>query len=82
MADRDTFGARLKFLREAAGLTARALDQKAGCGIGYAAMIESGARGKKVGFEIAKRYARALGCSAEWLLDGTGKMPRPRGKAA
>lgn len=78
----ETFGSRLKALRETAKLSARALDEKAGCGRGYAAMIESGARGKKVGFEIAKRYARVLGCRVEWLLDGTGKPPRLNGRAA
>ena len=77
----DTFRGRLKTLREARGFSARALDEKAGCGVGYAAMIESGERGKKVGLEVARRYARVLGCSLEWLLDGSGKPPRVKGAA-
>ena len=82
MAIAESFGGRLRMLREAAGLSARSLDAKAGCGIGYAAMIESGARGKKVGLDVARRYARALGCTLDWLLDGSGKGPRLKGRAA
>lgn len=72
---------RLKLLRALTGLKARAFDRKAKVAEGLAAMVEAGAR-PSIRAETAKKYAKAHGCDWVWLYDGTGKAPRPRGKAA
>lgn len=75
-------GERLKILRAYTGIDSlRAFDRKAGVPEGLAAMLESGAR-QTIRAETAKKYAAAHGCDWVWLFDGTGKAPRPRGKAA
>lgn len=81
MATATDLGLRLRRLREATGLSARAFDEKAGVAIGLAAMLESGAR-RGIRVATAKKYAAACGCDWLWLLEGTGKPPRLKGRAA
>lgn len=69
-----TFGSRLRRLRVIAGTSARELDRLAKTPVGLAAMLESGAR-SNVEVETALKYARALGCSLDWLILGSGKPP-------
>ncbi len=68
-------------MRESMGLSARAFDKRAGVAVGLAAMLESGAR-RNVRVDTAKKYAFACGCEWLWLLEGTGKPPRLKGRAA
>jgi hypothetical protein len=55
-------------------MSARALDQLAGVARGTTALLESQKR-KHITAETARLYIRALGCSLDWLVTGSGKAP-------
>ncbi len=76
----ETFGTRLKWLRDVAGIeSARAVDRilkrnpKAGS---YTAMLEGGAR-KDPGIDMAVEYAELYGVTLDWLVRGKGSPPSP-----
>ncbi len=70
---------RLRFARDDAGLSARALDAAAGITAGHTSQIEAGRR-TAVAIETVRRLAEALGVSIDWLV--TGFPPRKRPRAA
>jgi transcriptional regulator with XRE-family HTH domain len=71
-----TFGARLARARRAAGIeSARELDRRIDVAEGYTSLLESGARENPSG-KVVVRYARELGVTAEWLVDGVGEGPQ------
>jgi transcriptional regulator with XRE-family HTH domain len=69
-----TLAGRLRAARTLAGLSGRALDKLAGRKEGHASVIESRPDGA-VKAAVAMAYARALGVSLEWLVDGKGEPP-------
>src|SRR5690242_5792072 len=80
MDDQDTWGARLRHLRQARALTQAALAQQAGCAPDTVKKIEAGVRCPSLG--LATRFADALGLMgaerAAFLAAGT----RLRARAA
>jgi transcriptional regulator with XRE-family HTH domain len=64
-----TVSERLRESRERHGLSAKALDVKAGLTKGHTSLIESGRR-TKLAAETAQKLAVALGVSLDWLLGG------------
>lgn len=71
----DTIGRRIRQLRGYAGVSARELDRLVGrASQGYTALIEADRRGN-ISADIARGYARVLGCSLDWLINGSGKAP-------
>jgi transcriptional regulator with XRE-family HTH domain len=71
---RQTFGTRLSAARKMSGLTARGLDALVGLSGGYTSRLERG-RPAFAGGEALSGFARVLGVSVDWLLDGKGEMP-------
>lgn len=71
---KEGIGGRLRLLRGYAGISARALDRVAKTPRGLASMLESGQR-TAGSPETVLKYARALGCSYEFLILGLGKPP-------
>lgn len=69
-----TVAARLKWAREASGLSGRVLARKAGLSLSHVSIIESGKR-RTVATSTANALATALGISWVWLLSGEGKAP-------
>lgn len=67
---------RLREARERAGLSARALDEKAGITPGHTTLIESGRR-ESPAVETIRKLAEALGVSIDWLVTGreSGTLP-------
>lgn len=61
---------RLHEARCRAGLSARALDGKAGITVGHTALIESGRR-ERPAAETVRKLADALGVSIDWLVSGS-----------
>lgn len=76
MSDSDpgTLGSRLRYARDLSGLGSRELGRLAGVSEGYPSNIESGAR-KNVPIEALSGFARVLGLSLDWLVDGQGDPP-------
>lgn len=62
-----TMAERLREAREAQGLSARALDARAGITVGHTALIESGQRVSPA-METVRKLAVALGVSLDWLV--------------
>lgn len=60
---------RLREARERAGLSARALDEKAEITAGHTALIESGRR-ESPAVETIRKLAAALDVSIDWLVTG------------
>jgi len=71
------FHARLKELREAAGLTQGTLAELAGLSKGGVANLEQGIR--KPSLETAQKLATALGVSCEAFNEPTTTVQEPRG---
>jgi transcriptional regulator with XRE-family HTH domain len=73
-----SIGSRLSEARKRAGLSARALDKKAGITPGHTTLIEQGERAKPSA-EIVHKLAVALGVPMGWLVAGeageSGEMP-------
>lgn len=71
---------RLREARERAGLSARALDERAEITPGHTTLIESGRR-ENPAVETIRKLAAALGVSLDWLVtghdaaDATGPQP-------
>lgn len=70
-------GGRLRALREAGGLDPLALSRAAGVSCSLVGMLERGERGTRISARAALDLARALGCSVEYLVDGTEAAPGP-----
>lgn len=74
-----TFTARVTFLREKAGVSARELDRLAGLAEGHVSMLElrerRGEGGSRPHSRTAIRLATVLGASLEFLLLGEGAAP-------
>lgn len=77
MATPRSLGARLRSVRELAGLSARELDRLAGQAEGHATVIEL-RESTAVRTDTADRYARVLGVSLDWLVSGSGDAPTQR----
>lgn len=74
----DSLGARLRVARELAGISARELDRLARKrSDGLAAMIERGTKPNPEA-STAGEYARTLGVSLDWLVNGIGAGPSTR----
>lgn len=73
-------GARIRQLRQIAGVSARELSRLALLpGACHVSLIESaGAKSDRLRASTAIAVARVLGCSLDWLLMGVGKPPRDR----
>ena len=68
----ETFGARVKRLREERKITSASdLDELAGLSRGHTWLIESGERGKSPSANTARKLASALGVTLDELLEGT-----------
>lgn len=67
---------RLREARLRAGLTARALDEKAEITSGHTALIESGRR-ESPAVETVRKLAAALGVSLDWLVTGAERESGP-----
>jgi len=74
--DLSGIGGRLRYAREAAGLSSRQLSQRAGIAQAIAGMIERGAT-RAPTTETVQRIASVLGVSLDWLIAGTGQAPSP-----
>lgn len=74
MPNTEPTGARVRRLREVAGISLRELAWLAETSPGYPAHVESGFV-EQIGTAIAFRLARVLGCSLEHLLTGGGDPP-------
>jgi transcriptional regulator with XRE-family HTH domain len=72
-----TFGERLRELREAAGLSAWALAQRAGVAVQTVTRAEADANADP-GWRTVQRLALALGVSTEELRDHGLNLPEPR----
>lgn len=72
-----SLGERLRWAREAGGLTTKGLDRMASLGEGHTAMVETGRR-KRPSDETLRAFANVLGLRPEWLLLGSGSAPDPR----
>jgi SOS-response transcriptional repressor LexA len=70
--EKQTFGARVKQVRKAAGLTQKQLAQRAGISQPTVAYIERERNSKST---AAVQLARVLNVSAEWLVSGDGSGP-------
>lgn len=70
-----SFGERVRVVRERRGLSALALDRRAGLTPGHSAQIESG-RVPRVSLKTAAAIAEALDVRIDWLA--TGKGPERR----
>lgn len=68
VADSETIGERIKKARKETKLTQRQLGKKLGVSNVMVSHYELGARKPKI--ETVKKFAKALGVSAEWLLGG------------
>lgn len=68
----ESIGDRVRAAREAAHISARALDRKAGLTEGHTSLIEAG-RNLEVG--TAAKLAVALGVSLDWLVFGSEVKP-------
>jgi transcriptional regulator with XRE-family HTH domain len=72
-----TFGARLKYARELAGLNKAALSSLAGLpSPAHVGMIEKSKGGTTT--RTAVKLAAALGVSVGWLISGDGRAPSRR----
>lgn len=69
--DPGSFGARLRAMRRAAGLTQQRLADTAGCTKAYVSQLEQRESGAEVGAFLLTRLAGALGRSFSELFDGT-----------
>lgn len=65
-----TFGARLRFAREARKLSCNRLGKLAKVGVGYVSAMETGRRGKNPGARIMQQLALALEVPFNWLQAG------------
>lgn len=65
---------RLRALRKVSGLSALKLGQVAGISGSHVGLIESGRR-KKIGSGIVAKLAEVLGCTTDYLINGTGRPP-------
>lgn len=74
-----TIGARIRQVREKAGIGSKELDGLADLSPGHTAMIE-GRKGKGIDATTALKIANALGIDLSWLI--TGKASRARKAAA
>lgn len=75
---RDSVGSRLRVARERAGISARELDRLARSkSDGLAAKVEKGER-PNIEASTAAEYARTLGVSLDWLINGIGAHPSAR----
>jgi transcriptional regulator with XRE-family HTH domain len=73
-----TFGARLKYARELAGLDRQTLTKLAGLkSPAHVGMIERNPGADPAG-STAVKHATALGVSAAWLISGDGRVPSRR----
>lgn len=72
-----TLGQRLKWAREAAGLSTRELDARARLTPGHTNAIESGRR-LDPSTSTTRALAHALDISLDWLVDGEGPTPNER----
>ncbi len=72
MTTSTTFGQRLRVLREAAGLSCRALDAVAGLHFNHVAALE---RADSCQTTTARKLAEALGCTVGWLVAAEGEPP-------
>jgi transcriptional regulator with XRE-family HTH domain len=70
----ETLADRLRWARETAGLTTRALAERAKVSIGYPSALECNVS-HNPSAERLRRIADVLGVSFEWLCWGTGKAP-------
>lgn len=70
-----TLADRLKYAREIAGHSARALDDLAKLTPGHTAAIESGRRIDPSASTMTA-LAKALGVSLDWLVAGSGTPPK------
>lgn len=77
----DTVGTRLKWLRGAAGLSAREVDRLAGLHSGHTWTIEHGTE-CRAQVNTLESIARALGIEPAWLVFGVGDAPDPASVSA
>ncbi|OOR89815.1 XRE family transcriptional regulator [Moraxella bovis] len=68
---RQTFGERVRYVRELRGMTQQQLADLAGCGQGQINAIESR---KSIQSKYARDIALALNVNLDWLLNGNGAM--------
>lgn len=64
-----TMAVRLRDARERAGLSARALDERAGITPGHTSLIETGRR-ESPSVDTVRKISEALGVSLDWLIAG------------
>jgi transcriptional regulator with XRE-family HTH domain len=69
-----TFADRLKLARGLAGISARRLAELAGVSPGYPNHLETGRR-QNPPSEALSSFARVLGTTMDWLLNGAGEPP-------
>lgn len=75
---RDSLQARLKWAREVAGLSARALSELAGLHPSHVGLVERGGpRRDTVDARTLLAIADVLGVSMDWLFAGKGTRPSP-----
>jgi ribosome-binding protein aMBF1 (putative translation factor) len=76
-----SFAARLRELREEAGVSARRLSDLAGLAPSHVALIESEVR-PNVEMATVTKLATVLGASLDWLVRGEGERPERAAVAA
>ena len=77
-----SFGQRIRELRQASGLTLRALAEAAGVDFTYLSKIENGKTGYLPSADTIRAIAAALGADSLNLLELAKKMPPEIGKFA
>ena len=70
----DTLAERVRFLREASGLSQVKFGEAVGLSDSFISMLESGKR-PRIGQEAAILLARSTGAPAGWVSFGEGKKP-------
>jgi len=83
MADQ-TVRARLRQVRERAGVPASELSEMSGLSHGVVSMIETEEPYgiKRPSYEVLRRLCKSLGASVEWLAHGDGSGPSDKQLAA
>jgi transcriptional regulator with XRE-family HTH domain len=77
----DTLVKRLKWAREAAGLSQRALSALSGLASSHVQLIES-ERAVGINITTAQALGSVLGVSLDWLMGGVGELPAVESIAA
>jgi transcriptional regulator with XRE-family HTH domain len=75
-----TIADRIRYLREASGLSQKKFGEVVGLSDGFVSLLETGGRAG-MGYDKARIVAEASGTTVDWVLGGHGEGPA-RGRVA